>query len=284
MIDRIGKWKIIPLQTGKFWLDGGAMMGSVPKVLWEKEHVPDSFNRIELGLRSLLLDDGERRIIIETGLGNKFDSSFSDMFCINQHESPIDNALEEIGYSNTDITDVIITHLHFDHAGGATKKIDNQIYPCFPNAIYTISKSNWNAATNPSPRDRASYLMENFQPLMEAGVVNLINDNTFIYDSIRSYSVNGHTGGQQLILIEDEFNTLCFCSDLIPLQSHLRLPWIMGYDLNAELTLKEKKKFLDLASDNRWLLYFYHDPKYIAVRISKGIKYYDTIEEYIEQN
>ena len=282
MIDRINKWKIIPIQTGRFWLDGGAMMGTVPKVLWEKEHRPDGENRIELGLRVLLLDDGERRIIIETGLGNKFDKKFADMFSINQSPDPLYDALKKEGYSPDDITDVILTHLHFDHAGGATREVGEAISPSFPNATYIISRSNWDAAISPSPRDRASYLMENFQPLMDSGVVRLVDDNERIYDSVLCYNVNGHTSGQQLIIIGDKDETICFCSDLIPLRSHLRLPWIMGYDLNAELTLKEKKQFLDKAADNNWLLFFYHDPKYIAVKIKHGDRYYDISEEHVE--
>ena len=281
MIKKINNWKVVPIQTGQFWLDGGAMMGTVPRVLWEKEHVPDSKNRIELGMRVLLLDDGERRVIIETGIGNKFDAKFANMFTIKQSPEPLYDALEKNGYSPNDITDVILTHLHFDHAGGATRRVGNKIFPSFPNASYIISKSNWDAAVSPSPRDRASYLSENFQPLMDSGVVRLVEDDARIYDSVSCYSVNGHTSGQQLVIVGDSNDALCFCSDLIPLQSHIKLPWIMGYDLNAELTLKEKKRFLDEAADRNWLLFFYHDPRFIAVRIKHGNKYYDITEEYI---
>jgi len=274
------KWKIEIIETGLFKLDGGAMMGSVPKVLWEKTNPCDSLNRIDLAMRCLLLDNGNDVILIETGIGNKNNQKFVDMFSIKQSSFPLKDGLKEHGYKLEDITHVILTHLHFDHAGGATYLDKGKNMPTFPNANYIISKSNWEAALNPNPKDRASYLLDNFNPILDCGQLTLVEDNCEIMESITGMSFYGHTTGQQLIKVSAENDTLVFCSDLIPLKSHLKLPWIMGYDLNAMKTLEEKTFFLNEASKNNWLLLFYHDPKVIAARIEKGDKSYNIKEEY----
>lgn len=280
-LNNIGKWKVYALETGFFSLDGGAMMGSVPKVLWEKTNPPDSKNRIELALRCLLIDDGENVVLIESGIGTKNSEKFIKMFDIRMGKYSLSNELSKYGYSYENITHMVLTHLHFDHAGGAVLYDENNnLVPAFPNAKYYISEKNWDAGLNPSPRDRASYIKENYILLKEYGQLELVPENSNIIDGIDTYTVNGHTYGQQLIKISDNNDTLVFCSDLIPLESHLKLPWIMGYDLNAALTLKEKKEFLDLAYKNNWLLFFYHDPKTIAVRIKKAEKYYEVVEKY----
>ena len=285
MLNNIGQWKVIILETGDFRLDGGAMMGSVPKVLWEQTNPADELNRINLSLRCLLLDNGSKRVLIETGMGNKFNDKFKSMFAIKQSSDPLSDTLYEYGYNPESITDVILTHLHFDHSGGALNCNENEVLvPAFTNAKYHVSESNWKLGVAPNPRDRASYLNENYLPLKDAGVLNLIADNSEILSGISSYIVNGHTTGQQLIKVESEGEVLVFCSDLIPLRSHLKLPWIMGYDLNALLSLKEKTKFLQEAVDGDWWLFFYHDPKTIAVKIEKGDKHYNVVKEVFRQN
>jgi len=279
-LENIGKWKIFALESGFFKLDGGAMMGSVPKVLWQKENQSDELNRIELSMRCLLVDDGDNVVMIETGIGDKNSDKFIAMFSIDHSDHTLSNALSNYGYSYKDITHVVLTHLHFDHAGGALYYDDDVLKPRFPNAKYYISKKNWLAAITPNSRDRASYLSVNYQLLKDNNLLKLIPDNSEILEGISTYTVNGHTKGQQLIKVSSNNKTLVFCSDLIPLKSHLKLPWIMGYDLNAALTLDEKKDFLDEACKNNWLLFFYHDPSYVAVRIKKGDKYYEIINEY----
>ena len=280
-LNKIGKWKISILETGNFKLDGGAMMGSVPKVLWEQTNSCDSLNRIDLSMRCLLLDDGENVVLIESGIGDKTSSKFKNMYDVKQSEYALSNTLAKYNYCLEDITHVILTHLHFDHAGGATKYSDsNEIIPTFPNAKYYVSKRNWESGLNPNPKDRASYLSENYLPLQVNGVLELISDNVTILNGIDTYVVHGHTYGQQLIKISDNNNTLIFCSDLIPLKSHIKIPWIMGYDLNASLTLKEKELFLKKASENQWILFFYHDPKVIAVKIRRADKFYEVVDEY----
>ena len=274
------KWKIKILETGSFKLDGGAMMGSVPKVLWNKTNPSDHLNRIDLSMRCLLLDNGTDIILIETGIGNKNSKKFIDIFCIEQSQFPLKDELKKNGYNLEDITHVILTHLHFDHAGGATYFDGKNIVPTFPNAEYIISKSNWDAGINPSPKDRASYFSENFISIKENNQLRLVDDNQEIMDSIDGLAFYGHTTGQQLIRVKGDSDSLIFCSDLIPLRSHLKVPWIMGYDLNAMKTLEEKTSFLNEASRENWLLFFYHDPKTVAVRIKKDEKYYKVIKEY----
>ena len=283
-LSKIGNWKISVLETGDFRLDGGAMMGSVPKVLWVETNPADEKNRIDLALRCLLLDDGENIVLIESGIGDHNSKKFKEMFNIKQDDNALSNTLSDSGYSIKDITHVILTHLHFDHAGGAVCKTDSDDFrPAFPNAKYYISKSNWEAALNPSPKDRASYLKHNFLCLEECGVLEIIPDNTKILDGIETYVVNGHTHGQQLIKVKGNGETLVFCSDLIPLKSHIKIPWIMGYDLNAELTLKEKELFLSEAANKGWILFFYHDPASVAVKISKTDKYFEVIDECVRR-
>ena len=272
-------WKIEVIESGSFKLDGGAMMGSVPKVLWERTNPSDKLNRIDLSMRCLLLDNGKDVILIETGIGNKISQKFIDMFCIEQSKFPLKDELKKCGYALDDITHVILTHLHFDHVGGATYFNGSEIVPTFPNAKYIISKSNWDAAINPNPKDRASYLSENFISIQKNRQLELVEDNQKIMDGIESIAVNGHTTGQQLIKITVGDQHLVFCSDLIPLKSHLKIPWIMGYDLNATQTLKEKTIFLDEASEKKWVLFLYHDPKTVAVRIKKNDKHYEVVDE-----
>ena len=274
------KWKIKIIETGSFKLDGGAMMGSVPKVLWDKTNPSDKLNRIDLSMRCLLLDNGNDVVLIETGIGNKNNQKFIDMFCIVQSSFPLKDELNKHGYSLNDITHVILTHLHFDHAGGATYFDGINNLPTFPNAEYIVSKTNWEAGINPSQKDRASYLFENFISIQEKKQLRLVGDDEEIMDSIKGLAFYGHTTGQQLIKITVGNDSLVFCSDLIPLKSHLKIPWIMGYDLNAMKTLEEKTLFLEEASRKKWLLFFYHDPKTVAVRIEKDEKYYKIIEEH----
>ena len=280
MLKNIGKWKVFALETGDFRLDGGAMMGSVPKVLWEKTNPSDSLNRIDLALRCLLLDDGENCILIETGMGSKISDDFKKIFGIRQKENPLQSALKRFNYKQEDISHVILTHLHFDHSGGILDiNKDGELVPAFTNATYFISEANWTSGMNPSPRDSASYLDYNYSLLESSGNLKLVQDNSIILDGISTISVNGHTVGQQLVKVEDADDVLIFCSDLIPLKSHIRLPWIMGYDLNAALTLKEKTNFLNQAADEGWWLWFYHDPNTVALQIEKSTKYYDIVKE-----
>jgi glyoxylase-like metal-dependent hydrolase (beta-lactamase superfamily II) len=213
-------------------------------------------------------------------IGNKMDKQFNSFFQIIQSENPLKDELKKMGLIPEDVTHVIFSHLHFDHAGGATKlNEEGQPMPAFPNAEYFITESQWKQANNPNVRDRASYMQRDFMPLQAAGLLQLIPENSSIINGISTYCVNGHTCGQQLVKIKDGDHCLFYCGDLIPLKSHLQLPWIMGYDLNALLTLDEKTQFLSQAADENWWLVFDHDPVTSAVKIPEGKKYYDIIEE-----
>jgi len=285
ILDKLGKWKITVIESGYFGLDGGAMMGSVPKVLWEKTNPADDSNRIRLALRCLLLDNGQNRVLIETGMGSKITDKTRDMFDVNQPKHPLREKLAEAGYSPDDITHVVNSHLHFDHCGGNTEfGKDGNIVPAFPNAVYCISEQNWGAALNPNPRDRASYLKENYMPLEEHKMLKLIPEYSEIVPEISTIPANGHTPGQQLIKISGNGETMLFCGDLVPLRSHLNLPWIMGYDLNAQLTLNEKNILLNEAAENSWWLFFTHDPETVMVKIKKGKKYFEVTEEVLIKN
>ena len=280
VLNNIGKWKVTVLETGDFRLDGGAMMGAVPKVLWEKTNPTDKFNRIQMVLRCLLLDDGVNKVLVDTGLGSKVNQKFKSFFHIVQSENPLRKALKKMGLLPEDVTHVIFSHLHFDHAGGATElNEEGKPVPAFPNAEYFITESQWNQANHPNARDRASFIQEDFLSLQEAGLLQIIPENSTIVKGISTYCVHGHTCGQQLVKVQDGKDSLIYCADLIPLKSHLQIPWIMGYDLNALLTLDEKTQFLAQAADENWWLIFDHDPETSAVKIQKGKKYYDVVDE-----
>lgn len=279
---QIGNYKLVTIHSGFIGLDGGAMFGIIPKPLWEKTNPADNSNRVTLATRNLLLVSESRKILIDTGMGNKWDDKAKNIYRIDENLS-LEKALRQKGFSFNDITDVILTHLHFDHAGGSTKIENEKLVPAFPNAKYYVQKQNFDWAMNPSDRDRGSYLKENFEPLAKEGVLNFLNSNEFD-ENISFEIVNGHTFGQQMVKISDGSTTLLYCADLIPFVSHIRLPYIMSYDLQPLVTLSEKKKYLKQSLDENWILYFGHDPEYAAVTLKhseKGISqdktYFDLI-------
>jgi glyoxylase-like metal-dependent hydrolase (beta-lactamase superfamily II) len=254
------------------------MFGTVPKVLWEKSNPADDHNRIEMEARALLLDQGPggKRILIDCGIGADFNAKygeklgpkFAEIYAISDSgsgsiagASGVQKSLQSLGLKVEDITDVILSHLHFDHAGGATTERNGKLVPTFPNARYYVQKANFENASNPNLRERASYYAANFQPLMEAGVLTLLDGPTNEFLPCISVDVsNGHTVGHQMIKISDGTTTLIYCGDLIPTSSHVRLPWVMGYDLQPLVLIEEKRKVLDPAAKNGWYLFFEHDP------------------------
>ena len=263
---KIGKYKLSIIESGFFGLDGGAMFGIVPKPLWQKSNPSDEANRIKLSTRHLLLvedaygKNGNRKIIIDTGMGDKWDEKLNNIYAVDENVS-MKSALEKKGLKVEDITDVILTHLHFDHTGGSTVANNGKLEPAFSNAKYYVQKQNYDWGINPSQRDKGSYLIENFKPLFGEGVLKFINGNESFDDEIEFIVVNGHTFGQQMVKVSDGNNTILFCADLIPTVSHIPLPYIMGYDLQPLVTLEEKKKYLKLAVDENWKLFFGHDPE-----------------------
>jgi glyoxylase-like metal-dependent hydrolase (beta-lactamase superfamily II) len=270
----IGKYKLKIITSGYFGLDGGAMFGVVPKPLWQKTNPSDERNRIRLSATHLILESSSRKIIIDTGMGNKMDDKFRNIYDIDDTHS-MDKGLSKIGLKRDDITDVFLTHLHFDHAGGSTVIENNKNVPAFPHAKYYVQKNQYDWAVNPSDKDKASYIRDNYVPLLNEGVLNFINSDEQFDDEIQFIETNGHTFAQQLIKLSDSSNTILFCADLIPTSSHISLPYIMGYDLQPMETLNEKSKILPKALEENWKLFFGHDPEIAfcsIINTEKGIK------------
>lgn len=278
---KIGKYEISSINTGEFCLDGGAMFGIIPKPLWEKTNLSDDRNRVVLNSRCLLLENGSRKILIDTGIGSNWDEKFMDIYRIDQTQNSLFNSLEKQGVKPEEITDIILTHLHFDHTGGAVLFSEGEVFPAFPNAKYYVQKKHFDWAKNPSEKDKGSFVQDRFIPLAEEGVLQFIENEEYFDDEIELILFDGHTPAQQLLKISDSSNTLFYCGDLIPFSSHLRLPYIMSFDLNPLKTLSEKKIILKKALIEDWILIFEHDPYNIAVKIEERGKKY-SVKENVE--
>lgn len=275
---KIGPYEVCPIPTGLFGLDGGAMFGTVPKVLWEKSNPPDEKNRISMEARGLLLKSEGCNILIDTGngadfvakYGDKLGNKFADLFNIQSDGPSLLKSLEFHGLKPEDIHQVILTHLHFDHAGGATTEKNGQLVPTFPNAKYWVQKGNLETASQPNVREKASYYAANFQPLIDAGVLNILSGpKEDFLPGISAIISNGHTLAQQVIKVTDGTTTLLYCGDMVPTSTHVRLPWVMGYDLHPLTLIEEKQKYLSEAADQSWYLFFEHDPYCDAALIER---------------
>src|SRR5690606_6772214 len=256
---------IYPIACGNFKLDGGAMFGVVPKSIWNRTNPADANNMIDLGTRSLLIEDGDRLILIDTGLGDKQSEKFFSYYHLWGDHS-LDGSLKKAGFHRDEITDVFLTHLHFDHCGGSVAwNRDRSGYePAFKNAKFWTNAEHWQWATKPNAREKASFLSENLIPLEESGQLHFIasNGKNFIAESPLGFGVHfvdGHTERQMLPHIAYRGRTLVYGADLIPTLGHLPLPYVMGYDTRPLLTLGEKAEFLEKAVKNDWLLFFEHD-------------------------
>jgi glyoxylase-like metal-dependent hydrolase (beta-lactamase superfamily II) len=269
---RIGIYRLHAIESGSLLADGGAMFGVVPKIIWNRTNKSDEKNRIRLALRNLLLISDDKKILIDTGAGNKYNQKFKEILGIANDDQCVISELEKINLTVSDITDVILTHLHFDHAGGSTIIKDGSVVPAFPNANYYIQKSQLEWALNPSERDKSAYSLENFLPLIESKKMITIDGNCELFPGIELIKVNGHTPGQQLVRIFDSEKELYFCADLIPLSTQLHLPYIMGYDLLPLITLEEKRDFIQKAYENKWILFFEHDEAVECAYVGKNEK------------
>ena len=252
--------KIFPIETGNFKLDGGAMFGVVPKVMWQKIYPSDENNLCNWAMRCLLIDTGERLILLDNGMGNKQDEKFFKNYYLNGDDT-MEKSLAKFDYQANDITDVILSHLHFDHCGGSVKYNNDhtKLELAFPNAIHWASKQQWDWAINPNNREKASFLTENILPIKELAVLNLIEQDTEIYKGIKLRLFFGHTEGQMISFIEKEGKIIVFMADLLPAVAHLPLPYIMSYDTRPLITLTEKEMFLREAADKGYILFFEHD-------------------------
>jgi len=257
--------KIHALNTGNFKLDGGAMFGVVPKSIWNKTNPSDSNNMCDWAMRSLLIENDNKLILIDTGIGEKQDDKFFSHFYLSDCQN-IEKKINQFGYSKTDITDVMLTHLHFDHCGGAIEWNSSRsgYQTTFQNATYWSTETHWKWAIEPNAREKASFLRENILPIEESGQLKFIDRNGFntkenIFNNIDVIFVDGHTESMMLPIISMNGKKIVFMADLIPSIGHIPLPYIMGYDTRPLLTLNEKEKFLIEAFENEYILFFEHD-------------------------
>ena len=276
---RFGSLELIPLFDGYLRLDGGAMFGVVPKPLWSKRAPADDRNRITLGLRPLLVRGGARTMIVDAGIGDKMDAKSVEIYGIDRRRH-LDHSLAQAGSSSEAIDLVLASHLHFDHAGGFTAHdADGTLRPRFQNARYVARTAEWEDATHPHERNRASYLQGDFLPLREAGVLDLVPGDQEIMPGVRVRRSGGHTMHHQVVMIESAGRTAVFAADMIPTTAHIDEPWIMGYDLYPMDTLAFKRAFIREAIDREYLIFFEHDPKIAAgyIREKDKRKYVEPV-------
>ncbi|HRH50083.1 MAG TPA: MBL fold metallo-hydrolase [Panacibacter sp.] len=262
--------KLYTINTGFFKLDGGAMFGVVPKSIWNKLNPADENNLCNWAMRSLLIEDGNRLILIDTGIGNKQDAKFFSHYYLSGNDT-LDTSLAAQGFHRDDITDVILTHLHFDHCGGSIICENDQLITAFKNAVYWSNKDHWQWATQPNDREKASFLKENILPIAESGHLKFIDTpsstleqsgklpDTAFNENISLRFVNGHTGMMMLPQIKYKEKTIVYLADLMPSVNHLPIPYVMAYDMFPLTTLNEKKSFLKEAVENDYILFFEHD-------------------------
>ena len=259
----VGSIRVHALEAGLQWLDGGAMFGVVPRPLWERRIPPDHRHRIPLALRCLLVEAPNALVLVDTGIGNKEDDRFRDLYGVANGGDPtrLEDALRAVGFQPEDVDVVVSTHLHFDHAGGNTRlDPDGEIRPAFPRARYVVQKGELDFAHSPNERIRASYLDHNIHSLAQAGLWDLVEGEAEVTTGIRVLPTPGHTPHHQSVLVESDGEVACFLADVCPTSAHLPLPWIMGYDLEPLVTLESKRLLWRRAREEGWLLVFEHDP------------------------
>ena len=252
--------KIHPIETGNFKLDGGAMFGVVPKTIWQKTNPADARNLIDMSMRCMLIEDGKRLILIDTGLGSKQSDKFFGYYHLFGNFS-LESSLAKHGFHRDDITDIFLTHLHFDHCGGVIEwnSQKNLLQPAFKNAKFWSNDNHWKWASEPNPREKASFLKENINPIRESGQLNFITNNSLEQIGFNVLFMDGHTEKQMLPKLSYQGKTIVFMADLLPTIGHIPLPYVMGYDTRPLLTIKEKAIFLKEAADNNYYLFLEHD-------------------------
>lgn len=266
--------KLYVIDTGFFKLDGGAMFGVVPKSIWQKSNPADENNLCSWAMRCLLIEDGNQLILIDNGIGNKQDSKFFGFYHLHGEKS-LNHSLSVAGFSADDITDMFLTHLHFDHCGGGVQNKNERAELTFKNAVYWSNEDHWNWATKPNPREKASFLKENILPMKESGHLKFVNQNGSDFNAFKIHFVSGHTDKMMIPKIKYGNKTICFMADLLPSTGHIPLPYIMAYDTRPLLSMTEKEAFLNEAADNNYILFLEHDPVHeccTVKRTDKGVR------------
>ena len=253
--------KLHTIDTELFKLDGGAMFGVVPKSIWHKMNPPDDNNMCTWAMRCMLIEDGDKLILIDNGIGNKQSDKFFSHYYLHG-DATLNKSLAKLGFHKDDITDVILTHLHFDHCGGSVDRVGDKLVPAFKNATYWSNERHWEWATKPNDREKASFLKENILPIQENGQLQFVpfEEGHPLFENVKMRFVNGHTEGMMLPQINYNGKTIVYMADLLPATFHIPLPYVMAYDMFPLTTLHEKKSFLEEALNNNYTLYFEHDP------------------------
>lgn len=258
---KFGDFELYSASDGLFKLDGGAMFGVVPKALWNKTNPANEMNRIQLGLHCLLIKSGAELILVDTGVGGGYDEKFLNIFEIDQSAGNLIQNLQNFGFEPEDITKVILTHLHFDHAGGnCTESASGEWIATFPNATYYFQSGELEYAKSPDPRSSASYMARNWRPLEKNGQLQLLHGDEEICPGVSVAVTGGHTEFHQIVKIKSQGKTACFLADLAPTNSHIKTPYVMGYDLFPKVTMEQKERVLKQALQENWLLLFEHAP------------------------
>jgi glyoxylase-like metal-dependent hydrolase (beta-lactamase superfamily II) len=282
--------KLHAIHTGNLKLDGGSMFGIVPKVLWSKVYPADEDNLCNWSMRCLLIEDGDRKILIDNGIGTKHDEKFISHYHLNGDDS-LERSLARVGLTTDDITDMFLTHLHFDHCGGSIRYNEDhtKLVPTFKNATYWVGKSHWEWAIKPNSKERGSFLKEDILPIQESGQLRFITTEGELFPGVNVRFINGHTEGQVIPFIHYKDKTVVFVADLLPSTAHIPIPWVMAYDVRPILTIREKEAFLKEALDQNYFLFFEHDLYHECCTLQmtdKGIREKETfkLEEGLKVN
>ena len=276
---KIGKYDLYSVETSEFGLDGGAMFGIIPKPVWEKKVSADELNRVNMVTRSLLLVSDEKKILIDTGNGTKWEEKYKKIYDINTDQYNIEKSLGKYGFSSEQITDVICTHMHFDHIGGNTKIKSGKVVPTFPNAKYWISEENWKLANHPSQKDAGSFIEHDWKVLAENQMIEIIDGREPFIEGIETFVTHGHTPGLLHPIVSDGSNKLFYGADIFPMVAHIPIPWVMAYDVQPVVTMEEKQKLLQKMEREDWILFFEHDPHIQACTVHKDGKHYKLNKE-----
>ena len=271
---KIGKYDLYSVETSEFGLDGGAMFGIIPKPVWDKKVSADELNRVNMVTRSLLLVSDEKKILIDTGNGTKWEEKYKQIYDINTDQYNIEKSLGKYGFNSEQITDVICTHMHFDHIGGNTKIKSGEVVPTFPNAKYWISEKNWKLANHPSQKDAGSFIEHDWKVLAENQMIEIIDGREPFIEGIETIVTHGHTPGLLHPIVSDGSNKLFYGADIFPMVAHIPIPWVMAYDVQPVVTMEEKQKLLQKMEREDWILFFEHDPHVQACTVHKDGKHY----------